>query len=190
MSSSDDVSINPGVFCFVYCLNFPTHIFLLQVLMKKFVSLGTECVEFLKATRASQGNLLSCVVSFACLLYLSPFLYSTFFSLFRAADALATANARIESLEAELEASQKAWDVATTAKATAEKSAKAAMAKVKKAEKALVDANQGRIQREEAITERLNRILALAGGEYFSTLYIVCLLILLMVTYYPFCFCL
>jgi hypothetical protein len=64
------------------------------------------------------------------------------------------------------------------------------MAKAKKAEKALADANQGRIQREEAITERLNRISALAGGEYFSTLYIVCLLILPMVTYYPFCFCL
>jgi hypothetical protein len=30
------------------------------------------------------------------------------------------------------------------------------MAKAKKAEKALADANQGRIQREEAITDRLN----------------------------------
>jgi CHASE3 domain sensor protein len=114
----------------------------------------------------------------------------TFFSLFRAADALATANAHIASLEAELEASQKAWDVAAAAKATAEKSAKAAMAKAKKAEKALADANQGRIQREEAITDRLDQISALAGGEYPSTLFIVCLLILLMVTYYPFCFCL
>jgi hypothetical protein len=158
--------------------------------MKKFISLGTECVKFLKAARASQGNLLSCVVSFACLVYLSLFLYSTFFSLFHAADALATANARIASLEAELEASQKAWDVATAAKATAKKSAKAAMAKAKKAEKALADANQGRIQREEAIIDHLNQISALAGGEYLSTLFIVCLLILLMVTYYPFCFCL
>jgi hypothetical protein len=76
--------------------------------MKKFVSLGTECVEFLQADRASQGNLLSCVVSFAYLVYLSLFLYSTFFSLFHAADALATANACIVSLEAELGASQKA----------------------------------------------------------------------------------
>jgi hypothetical protein len=48
---------------------------------------------------------------------------------------LAMANSRIVSLEAELEASQKAWDVASAAKATAEKSAKAAMAKAKKAEK-------------------------------------------------------
>jgi hypothetical protein len=120
--------------------------------MKKFVSLGTECVEFLKAAQASQGNLLSCVLSFAYLVYLSPFLYSTFFSLFHAADTLAMANARIASLEAELKASQKAWDVATAAKATAEKIVKAAATKAKKAEKVLVDANQGRIQREEAIT--------------------------------------
>jgi hypothetical protein len=28
-----------------------------QILMKKFVSLGTECVEFLKAARASHGKL-------------------------------------------------------------------------------------------------------------------------------------
>jgi hypothetical protein len=102
--------------------------------MKKFVSLGTECVEFLKAARASQGNLFPRVVSFACLAYLSLFLYSTFSSLFCAADALATANnARIASLEAELEASQKAWDVATAAKATTEKSAKAVTTKAKKA---------------------------------------------------------
>jgi hypothetical protein len=45
------------------------------------------------------------------------------------------------SLEAKLKASQKAWDVATAAKATAEKSAKATATKAKKAEKALVDAN-------------------------------------------------
>jgi hypothetical protein len=85
----------------------------------------------------------------------SPLLYLTLFPLFHAADALATASARIASLEAELEASQKAWDVATAAKATAEKSAKTAMAKAKKAEKALTDANHGCISREEAITDRL-----------------------------------
>jgi hypothetical protein len=129
-------------------------------------------------------------MSSACLACFSLILYLTFFSLFRAADALATANARIASLEAKLEASQKAWDVATAAKAAAEKSAKAAATKAKKAEKALADADQGRIQREQAITKRLNQVSALAGGEYLSALVIVCLLILLMVTYYPFCFCL
>jgi hypothetical protein len=60
----------------------------------------------------------------------------------------------------------------------------------RKRKKALADANQGRIQREEAITERLNQISALAGGEYLSIFFIVCLLILLMVTHNPFCFCL
>jgi hypothetical protein len=114
--------------------------------------------------------------------YLSLFLYSTLFSLFCAADALAMANARIASLEAKLEASQKAWDVATAAKASAGKSTTVAMAKAKKAKKALVDANQGRLQREEAITDRLNRILALAGGECLSALFIAYLLILLVVT--------
>jgi hypothetical protein len=143
-----------------------------------------------QASQASQGNFLSYVVSSACLVCLSLFLYSTFFSLFHAADALAAANARIASLEAELKASQKAWDIATAPKATAEKSAKAAMTKAKKAERALADANQGRIQREEAITKRLNQVLALAGGEYLSAPFIVCLLTLLVVTYYPFCFCL
>jgi hypothetical protein len=71
-----------------------------------------------------------------------------------------------------------------------QKSAKAAAAKAKKAEKALADADQGRIQREQAITKRLNQVLALAGGKYLSALFIVYLLILVMVTYHPFCFCL
>jgi chromosome segregation ATPase len=99
------------------------------------------------------------------------------FSLFPAADALSTANDCRASLEAELEASQKAWDVATAAKAAAEKSAKAAATKAKKAEKALADANQGRLQREEAITKRLNQVSALAGGKYLSALFLVYFLI-------------
>jgi hypothetical protein len=82
------------------------------------------------------------------------------------------------TLEAELEASQKAWDVATATKAAAEKSAKAAATKAKKAEKALADADQGRIQREQAITKRLNQVSALAGGKCLSALFIVYLLIL------------
>jgi hypothetical protein len=76
---------------------------------------------------------------------LSLFLYLTLFSLFHDVDALATANALIAFLEAKLKASQKAWDVATAAKAAAEKSSKAATTKAKKAKKALADTNQGRI---------------------------------------------
>jgi hypothetical protein len=110
---------------------------------------------------------------FACLKCLSLFLYSTFFSLLCAADALSAANARILLLEAELKASRNAFDAAATAKTAAEKSTKSALARVKKAEKALSDANQGRVQREQAITKRINKISALAGGEYhaFSLLY-------------------
>jgi hypothetical protein len=92
--------------------------------------------------------------------------YSTFFPLLRTVDALMMANACIASLEAELEASKKAWDVATAAKVAAEKSAKSIAAKAKKAEKALADADQGRVQREQAITKCLNQILTLAGGKY------------------------
>jgi hypothetical protein len=70
MSSSDEVRIAPDIFCVAPCVNFLLTSFSGQILMKKFVSLGTECVEYLKATRASQGNLLSCV-----LIVSSAFLY-------------------------------------------------------------------------------------------------------------------
>jgi hypothetical protein len=80
------------------------------------------------------------------------------------ADALATANARISSLEAELNASRKAFDAATAAKVSAEKSTKSALAKAKKAEKALTDANKEHLQREQAVTEWLNMMSAAAGG--------------------------
>jgi hypothetical protein len=82
------------------------------------------------------------------------------------AAALATANARIASLEAELSASRKAYDVATAAKANAEKSQKSALAKAKKTEKALVDANKEHSQRQQAVTERLHTMSAAAEGKY------------------------
>jgi hypothetical protein len=81
---------------------------------------------------------------------------------------LATANTRISSLEAELEASRKAFDAATATKANAEKSTKSALAKVKKAEKALSDANKERLQREQDGTDWLNKISAIAGGTYYA----------------------
>jgi hypothetical protein len=99
------------------------------------------------------------------------FFYSTFFPLFCATDALSVANACISSLEAELKASRKAWDVAAAAKTAAEKSTKSAVAKAKKAEKALADADRERAQREQAITKCLNQILALAGGKYHAFLF-------------------
>jgi hypothetical protein len=100
--------------------------------------------------------------------FLSLFLYSTFFSPLCAVDALSAANAHISSLEAEFKASRKSFDAAATAKTAAEKSTKSALARAKKAEKALADANKERIQREQAITEQLNKMSALAGGKYHA----------------------
>jgi hypothetical protein len=81
---------------------------------------------------------------------------------------LAAGNSRISSLEAELEASRKAWDATTAAKTIAEKSTKLALARAKKAKNALSDANKEHIQREQAMTEWLNKMSALAGGAYHA----------------------
>jgi hypothetical protein len=99
-------------------------------------------------------------------MYISMVSYSSFLSLFRTSDALTVANARIASLEAKLNASRKAWDTTTAAKVAAEKSAKSVAAKAKKAKKAFADADQWRVQREQAITKRLNQISTLTGGKY------------------------
>jgi hypothetical protein len=90
--------------------------------------------------------------------------------------ALAIANARIASLEAELSASQKAYDVVAAAKASAEKSQKSALGKAKKAEKAskkkaekaLADANKEHAQREQAVAEHLCTMSAAAEGKDFA----------------------
>jgi hypothetical protein len=74
------------------------------------------------------------------------------------------------SLKAELEASWKAFDAATAAKVNAEKSTKLALAKAKKAEKALTDANKEHLQREQDVAERLNKMSAAAGGTYYTFL--------------------
>jgi hypothetical protein len=81
-----------------------------QILMKKFVSLGKECVEFLKAAWASHGKLFAILRLLLALLCTSVALLSSSLSSSCAADALSAANARISSLEAELEASRKAFD--------------------------------------------------------------------------------
>jgi hypothetical protein len=73
--------------------------------------------------------------------------------------------AHIASLEAELDASRKAWDIATAAKVAAEKTVKSAEAKAKKAEKALITADQKRAQRDRTVAEHLDKILALFGGK-------------------------
>jgi hypothetical protein len=104
---------------------------------------------------------------------------------------LATANARISSLEAELKASRKAFDAATTAKANAKKFTKSALAKAKKAEKALSGVNKERLHQEQAVTDRLNKISAIAGGIYYAfpvLCWVAHSLCLLMCTF-SFCLC-
>jgi hypothetical protein len=82
--------------------------------------------------------------------------------------ALATANAQIASLEVELRASQKAYDVAAAAKASAEKSQKSALGKAKKVEKALADANKEHAQREHAVAEHLHTMSTAAESKCFA----------------------
>jgi hypothetical protein len=144
--------------------------------MKKFAALGSECAEYLKVARASEGELL-----FLSLLILYAFLCLLLDLFFCPAATLVTANARISSLEAELSASRRAFDAATTAKVSAEKSNKSALAKAKKAEKALADANKEHLQREQAVDERLNTMSAAAGGTYYT------FLLLLLLFYLPSC---
>jgi hypothetical protein len=96
------------------------------------------------------------------LCYLSDFLSSSIVA------ALATANAWIASLEAELRASQKAYDAAATAKANAEKSQKSTLGKAKKAKKALANANKDHAQREQAVAERLHTMSTAAERKRFA----------------------
>jgi hypothetical protein len=81
---------------------------------------------------------------------------------------LATANARIALLEAELEASQKAYDAATAAKTVAGKSQKSALARAKKAERELADTSKGHAQREQAMAERLHTMSSAAASKFFD----------------------
>jgi hypothetical protein len=74
--------------------------------MKRFVALGNECVEYQKIAKASEGKshfqyvLFFCIPDFASLLDCSSLSNS---------GALKAANARISSLEAELDASRIAF---------------------------------------------------------------------------------
>jgi hypothetical protein len=92
-------------------------------------------------------------------------------------------------LEAELEASRIAFDAATPAKVNAEKYAKSALAKAKKAEKDLATAKNEHLQREQAVAERLNQMSAAARGTitFFSFVGFLALLCLLMYSFSAAC---
>jgi hypothetical protein len=127
--------------------------------------LGTECADYLKVAKASEGTLLTSSYSSSLVLILCC-LPDTLAS--SPVAALATANARIASLEAELRASQKAYDDAAIAKTNAEKSQKSALGKAKKAEKALANANKDHAQREQAVAERLHMMSTAAESKCFT----------------------
>jgi hypothetical protein len=100
--------------------------------------------------------------------------------------ALKAANARIALLEAKLEASRTAFDAATAAKVNAEKSAKSALAKAKKAEKDLGTAKKEHLQREQAVAEWLNQMSAAAGDTYCTLFHFVGFLALLCLLMHSF----
>jgi hypothetical protein len=103
--------------------------------------------------------------------------------------ALKAANARVASLEAELEASRTAFDAATAAKVNAKKSAKSALAKAKKAEKDQATAKKEHLQREQAMAKWLNQMFAAAGGTitFFYFVSFLALLCLLMYSFSAVC---
>jgi hypothetical protein len=76
--------------------------------------------------------------------------------------ALATALARIESLEGELKHPAEPLKDANTAKVSADKATKA-----KKAEIALAEATQKQAKREQAVVERLDEICTSVGSKCF-----------------------
>jgi hypothetical protein len=146
--------------------------------LKRFVALGTKCAGYLKVAKAFEGALLTSSRNFSLIPILCSYL--TRLPLLFVV-ALAMANARILSLEAELRASQKAYDAAATAKASAEKSQKSALVKAKKAEKTLADIHKDHAQREQAVAERLHTMSTAAESKCFvlSSIFDFCCTIVL-----------
>jgi Flp pilus assembly protein TadB len=81
--------------------------------------------------------------------------------------ALATALARVASLETELKTTTEAFKDANTAKVSADKAAKAVETRDKKAEKALAEATQKQVKREQAMVERLDEICTSVDSKCF-----------------------
>jgi hypothetical protein len=65
--SSDDVS-NSFLLAFLSYTSALTHSFS-QALLKRFIALGTECAEYLKVVKASEGTILTSSHYFSSVLY-------------------------------------------------------------------------------------------------------------------------
>jgi hypothetical protein len=66
--SSDDVS-DSSLLAFLSCTSTLTHFFS-QALVKRFITLGTECAGYLKVTKASEGIILMSSHYFSSVLFL------------------------------------------------------------------------------------------------------------------------
>jgi hypothetical protein len=80
--------------------------------------------------------------------------------------SLATALARVASLETELKTTTEALKDANTAKVSIDKAAKVAETKAKKADKAFAEATQKQAKREEAVVERLDAICTSVDSKF------------------------
>jgi translation initiation factor 2B subunit (eIF-2B alpha/beta/delta family) len=81
--------------------------------------------------------------------------------------ALTMALARIATLEAELKTSAKALKDANATKVSTERVAKSVETRSKKAKKALADASQKQIKREQSLVKRLDEISTSVGSKCF-----------------------
>jgi hypothetical protein len=70
-------------------------------------------------------------------------------------------------LEDELKASVQAWESANAIKVSAEKAAKAAEARAKKAEKVLADAHHKQAKREQSVVKRLDEMSSSVASKCF-----------------------
>jgi hypothetical protein len=131
--------------------------------MQKFLSLGAECIKIQETAHASEGISVVCCSSFLFLCF--PMIAYCSPSSFCLVAALTAANARISALEAKLKAAKEAWEGANATKVSAEKVAKLAETKAKKAKKALADADQKQIQREQSIAAHLDKISVAVGSK-------------------------
>jgi biopolymer transport protein ExbB/TolQ len=133
--------------------------------MQRFLSLGTDCVKIQETADASKGFSL-------CPLFLLVLFYLFVLMLLMATDifpfvtvSLATALARIATLEAELKTSTEALKDANAAKVSTKKAAKSAETRAKKAKKALADASQKQTKQEQSVVERLDEISTSVGSK-------------------------
>jgi hypothetical protein len=134
--------------------------------MRRFLSLGTDCIEIKKLLINPK---VSSLASIALMLHSCTdfmlFEYSKSSPYFSA--ALADALARVTSLESKLKTTSKTRKDADAAKTSADKATKAAEAGASKAGKALAEVAQKQANCEGVVEKRLDAIVASVGSKFF-----------------------